>query len=39
MAEATPPTNQPDGLTIWDLQRGQAVPTVPVTMLDNSGLY
>ena len=37
MAEATPPTKQP--ASTGDQLQSQAVPTAPVTMLDNSGLY
>ena len=39
MAEAmpTPPTNQPDCLTTTGGQQ-QTVPTLPMAMLDNSGL-
>ena len=36
MAEATPPTNQ--SASTRDQLQSQAVPTAPVTMLDNSGL-
>ena len=37
VAEATPPTKQP--ASTGDQLQSQAVPTAPVTMLDNSGLY
>ena len=37
MSEATPPTNQP--ASTGDQLQSQAVPTAPVTMLGNSGLY
>ena len=36
MAKATPPINQP--ASTGDQLQSQAVPTAPVTMLDNSGL-